>query len=68
MSTVNPKVTAATFSAAVTGLIVSSSAEIRFVERMSDVTRGFLAVVVLGVVTFCAGYFTSSDGGGAHRA
>ena len=68
MSTVNPKVTAATFSAAVTGLILYVLGQIRFVERMDDVTRGFLAVVVLGVVTFCAGYFTSSDGGGAHRA
>jgi hypothetical protein len=67
MSNVNPKVTAAGFTAALTGLILYCLNQIAFVAAMDEVTKGFVYVIVLGVVTFAAGYLKSNSGG-EHRA
>ncbi len=67
MSNVNPKVTAAGFTAAVTVLALYFLNMIPVVAGMDDGTKLALGVVVTGVVTFAGGYFKSNSGG-EHRA
>lgn len=61
------KVTAASFTAALTGLILYFLNFIHVVATMPDLVKGFLGIVILGALTFAAGYFTKNNGGD-HRA